>query len=115
MTSDPCQRVCTATLLHHASALGLCVPICDLEGEVLESYVTTSRDKKAALRFMKKALKRHGSPSTITTDGLRSHKAAMTTLGNTEEQEVGAGPTTGWRTATCRSGDESGQCSGSDR
>ena len=34
----------------------------DHEGEVLESYVTKARDKAAALTFMKKALKRHGSP-----------------------------------------------------
>jgi putative transposase len=32
----------------------------DQEGEVLESYVTKTRDKKAALQFMKRALKRHG-------------------------------------------------------
>jgi putative transposase len=61
----------------------------DQEGEVLESYVTKTRDKKAALRFMKKALKRHGSPTEITTDGLRSYKAAMIDLGNAEKQEVG--------------------------
>ena len=46
----------------------------DQEGEVLESYVTKTRDKAAALSFMKKALKRHGSPEAITTDGLRSYK-----------------------------------------
>ena len=34
----------------------------DQEGEVLESYVTKTRDKAAALRFMKKALKRHVRP-----------------------------------------------------
>jgi putative transposase len=45
----------------------------DQEGEVLESYVTKARDKAAALTFMKKALKRHGSPEAITTDGLRSY------------------------------------------
>lgn len=61
----------------------------DQEGEVLESYVTKKRDKRVALRFMKKALKRHGSPDTITTDGLRSYSAAMTTLGNIAKQEVG--------------------------
>jgi putative transposase len=33
----------------------------DHEGEVLESYVTRARDKAAALSFMKKALKLHGS------------------------------------------------------
>jgi putative transposase len=61
----------------------------DHEGEILESYVTKARDKAAALRFMKKALKRHGSPKAITTDGLRSYRAAMTELGNAEKQEVG--------------------------
>ena len=61
----------------------------DQEGEVLESYVTKIRDKAAALRFMKKALNRNGSPEAITTDGLRSYKAAMSELGNAEKQEVG--------------------------
>jgi putative transposase len=61
----------------------------DHEGEVLESYVTRTRDKSAALRFMKKALKRHGSPEAITTDGLRSYKAAMDELGNAQKQEIG--------------------------
>src|SRR3954447_2416840 len=48
----------------------------DQEGEILESYITRSRDKDAALRFMKKTLKRHGSPDAIATDGLRSYRAA---------------------------------------
>ena len=61
----------------------------DHEGEVLESYVTRTRDKAAALRFMRKALKRHGSPAAIATDGLRSYRAAMTALGNAEKQEIG--------------------------
>ena len=34
----------------------------DHEGEILESYVTKTRDKQAALTFMKKALKRYGAP-----------------------------------------------------
>jgi putative transposase len=38
---------------------------------------------------MKKALKRHGSPEAITTDGLRSYRAAMNELGNAEKQDVG--------------------------
>lgn len=61
----------------------------DHEGEVLESYVTKTRDKRAALTFMKKALKRHGSPDKITTEGLRSYRAAMNELGNSERQEIG--------------------------
>ena len=60
----------------------------DHEGEILESYVTRTRDKEAALTFMKKALKPHGSPDAITTDGLRSYGAAMKELGNTEKQET---------------------------
>ena len=60
----------------------------DQEGEVLESYVTKSRDKAAALAFMKKALRRHRSPATIITDGLRSHKAAMSELGNADKQVI---------------------------
>ena len=56
---------------------------------MLESYVTKTRDKNAALRFMKKTLKRHGRVEAITTDGLRSYKAAMNELGNQDRQEVG--------------------------
>jgi len=59
----------------------------DHEGEILESYVTRTRDKGAALRFMKKALKRHGSRAAITADGLHSYRAAQ--LGNAEKQEIG--------------------------
>ena len=61
----------------------------DHEGEILESYITKTRDKVAALTFMKKALRRHGSPAAITTDGLRSYRAAMTDLGCEDKQEIG--------------------------
>ena len=61
----------------------------DHEGEILESYVTKKRDKTAALRFMKKALKRHGQADKIVTDGLRSYPAAMKDLGNVERREMG--------------------------
>ena len=57
----------------------------DHEGEILESYNSRTRDKEAALTFMKKALKRHGLPETITTNGLRSYRAAMKELGNTDK------------------------------
>jgi len=60
----------------------------DQEGEILESFMTKTRDKDAALTFMKKALKRHGLPAAITTDGLRSYRVAMRELGNQEKQEV---------------------------
>ena len=60
----------------------------DHAGEILKSYVRT-RDKSAALGFMKKALKRHGSPEAITSDGLRPYRAAMRELGKPAKQEVG--------------------------
>ena len=61
----------------------------DHEGEILESYVTKKRDKSAALKFLKKALKRHGRAETIVTDGLRSQPAAMRKLGNLQRREMG--------------------------
>ena len=61
----------------------------DHEGEVLESYVTKTRDKQAALTFLKKAMKRYGAPRTVITDRLRSYGAAMKEIGNQDRQEVG--------------------------
>ncbi len=61
----------------------------DHEGEVLESYVTKTRDKQAALRFMQKALKRHGSPEAITTEGLKSYGAALRDLAAAGKQQIG--------------------------
>lgn len=61
----------------------------DHGGEILESFITKTRDKSAALAFMKKPLKRHGAPEAIVTDGLRSYRAAMTDLGNEQKQEKG--------------------------
>ena len=61
----------------------------DHEGEVLESYVTRRRDRKAALKFLRKSMKRFGSPKAIVTDKLRSYGAAMKVIGNSGRQETG--------------------------
>ena len=61
----------------------------DHEGEVLESYVTKRRNKNAALKFLKKAMKRYGNPQVIVTDGCPSYSAAMNKIGNQHRQEVG--------------------------
>ena len=61
----------------------------DHEGEVLESYVTKRRDRKAALKFLKKTMKRHGRPEVLVTDKLRSYGAAMKVIGNAARQETG--------------------------
>ena len=61
----------------------------DHEGEVLESYVTKRRNRKAALKFLRKAMKRHGHPHILVTDKLRSYGAAMKEIGNASRQETG--------------------------
>jgi putative transposase len=61
----------------------------DQEGEVLESYVTKTRDRKAALKFLRKSMKRHGRPHILVTDKLRSYGAAMKEIGNEQRQETG--------------------------
>ncbi len=61
----------------------------DHEGEVLESYVTKRRDRKAALKFLRKLMKRYGQPNVIVTDKLRSYGAAMKVIGNAQKQETG--------------------------
>jgi putative transposase len=61
----------------------------DHEGEVLEVLATKERDKAAALKFMKRAMRRYGRPETIVTDGLRSYGAALKEIGNDGRQEVG--------------------------
>ena len=61
----------------------------DHEGEVLETFVTKKRDRKAALRFLNKAMKRYGNPLEVVTDRLRSYRAAMKEIGNEARQETG--------------------------
>jgi len=61
----------------------------DHEGEVLEAYVTKRRNRQAALKFLRKAMKRYGNPEVIVTDRLRSYRAAMKTIGNENKQDVG--------------------------
>jgi len=60
----------------------------DHEGEVLESFVTKTRDKKAALKFLRKAMRRHGLCDRFVTDKLRSYGAAMKDLGVADRQET---------------------------
>ena len=61
----------------------------DHEGEVLESFVTKTRDRRAALKFLKKAMRRYGRPSDIVTDRLRSYGAALKDLGRGDDREMG--------------------------
>ena len=63
----------------------------DHEGEVLEVFATKQRDRKAALKFLKRAMKRYGCPKVIVTDRLRSYRAALNVIGLADRQECGRG------------------------
>lgn len=53
----------------------------DHKGEVLESVVTKTRNRKAALKFLRKLMRRYGRPEKVVTDRLRSYRAAFRQLG----------------------------------
>jgi len=61
----------------------------DHEGEVLESFVTKTRDKKAALKLLKKTMRKHGGPEVVVTDKLRSYGATLKEIGAGDRQETG--------------------------
>src|SRR5215831_17134703 len=49
----------------------------DKYGETIDFLLTDNRDKEAALRFLKKAIRRNGVPETITIDGSDANEAAI--------------------------------------
>jgi transposase-like protein len=62
----------------------------DAEGEVLDVPVQTSRNKQAALKLMRKLLKKYGfTPDNLVTDELRSYAATAGHLGIAKRDERG--------------------------
>jgi putative transposase len=61
----------------------------DHEGEVLEAFVSKKRDRKAALKFLRKSMRRYGRPEAIVTDRLRSYGAALRDLRGSDLQVTG--------------------------
>jgi putative transposase len=61
----------------------------DHEGEILESFVTKRRDKKAASKFLRKAMRKHDRSDVVVTDSLRSYGAALKEVGSAARQETG--------------------------
>jgi putative transposase len=49
----------------------------DKEGQPIDFLLSAQRDKDAALRFLKKAIRRHGVPETITIEGSAANAAAV--------------------------------------
>ncbi len=62
----------------------------DDEGEVLDILVQKRRDKAAAVKLMRKLLKKQGfAPSVLVTDKLRSYSAARAAIGLSAHHEQG--------------------------
>ena len=61
----------------------------DHEGEVLEVFATKRRDRRAALKFLKRTMKRYGRPHSVVTDRLRSYRSALKAIGNAAVQACG--------------------------
>ena len=49
----------------------------DKHGQTIDFLLTEHRDTEAALRFLKKAIRRHGVPEKITIDGSDANEAAI--------------------------------------
>ncbi|MFT5731177.1 MAG: putative transposase [Desulforhopalus sp.] len=49
----------------------------DKEGDTVDFFLTRKRDKKAAKRFLIKAINNNGIPEKITIDGSAANKAAI--------------------------------------
>jgi len=61
----------------------------DHEGTVLECVVTKRRDRRAALKILRKLLSKYGSPLEIVTDKLTSYRAALRDLNLLNRHETG--------------------------
>jgi len=61
----------------------------DYEGEVLECYVTKRCKRKAARKFILKALRRYGYPHVTTTGRLASYGAALREMGIEGRRQCG--------------------------
>ena len=62
----------------------------DSEGEVLDILVQPRRDRNAALKLMRKLLKKQGiTPATVVTDKLGSYSAALRELGVVRRHDTG--------------------------
>ena len=81
----------------------------DDEGEVLDVLVQKRRNKVAALKLLRKLLKRQGiHPEAVITDGLGSYRAAAKSLGLSDRhRSSGMREITGRKTPIWRSDDES--------
>jgi putative transposase len=92
MSGDAHVRICESPGVQFPRATRLFVRVrgrqmylwraVDAEGKILEVLVQSRRNKRAALRLMRKLLKKHGmAPGTLVIDRLGAYPAAVRDLG----------------------------------
>ena len=88
----------------------------DHEGEILDMLVQRRRDKRAALRLMRKLLRKQGfAPKLLVTDKLGSYGAALRHLGLSCHHEQGIRKNNRAENSHQPVRDENVRCSGSSR
>jgi putative transposase len=86
----------------------------DAEGEVLDVLIQSKRNKHAALKLMRKLLKKYAVvPERMVTDDLRSYGATTLDLGIDHLHDAGDGRTIGPRIRTSRPDGGSARCNAS--
>lgn len=60
----------------------------DKAGTTMDFLLTARRDRKVALRFLRKASSRHGVPEKITTDKSGAHRAAIISYNDDHDTDV---------------------------
>jgi transposase-like protein len=87
----------------------------DDEGEVLDLLVQRRRDKAAAVKLMRKLLKKQGfAPAVLVTDKLRSYGAARSEIGLSARHEQGLRKNNRAENSHQRHGGASVRCIGSN-
>ena len=88
----------------------------DSEGEVLEILVQPQRDKAAAVRLLRKLLRRQGFvPTVIVTDKLRSYGAALHEIGYSGYMNKDCAPTIARRIRINHFDDANEKCKASNQ
>jgi IS1 family transposase len=86
----------------------------DHEGEVLDVLVQSKRDKRAALKLMRKLLRKYAVvPERLVTDDLRSYRAATSISASTTCTTADDGRTIGPRIRISRPDGGSARCNAS--
>ena len=91
-SADEAIRISEAGRLGASSSAGMrCLIAAAINSARMssQSFFTKRRDKKAALRVLRKSLQRHGHAERIVTDRLAFYGAALRQLGAIDKREVG--------------------------